>query len=178
VQDVLGRDGLAADPAVGERDVLGDLAIEVVAHHQHVEVLVERVDGVRPGRVGRARQDVELAAHPQDVRGVAAAGALGVIGVDRPAAERGDRVVDVPRLVERVGVDRDLDVLGFGDAKAAVDRRRRGAPVLVELEADRAGADLVDQALGPRRVALAGQPDVERDRVGRLQHELDVARAG
>ena len=28
------------------------MGIEVVAHHQHVEVLVDGVDGVRPGRVG------------------------------------------------------------------------------------------------------------------------------
>ena len=50
---------------------------------------------------------------------VPAAGALGVVGVDRAALERGDRVVDEARLVERVGVDRDLDVL--------VARRRRGS---------------------------------------------------
>ena len=31
-----------ADPRLGERDVLGDRRVEVVAHHQHVEVLVDR----------------------------------------------------------------------------------------------------------------------------------------
>jgi hypothetical protein len=36
----------------------GMVAIEVVAHHQHVEVFVERVDGIGAGRVGRGRQDV------------------------------------------------------------------------------------------------------------------------
>ena len=32
---------------LGERDVLGDRRVEVMAHHQHVEVLVDRVDRVR-----------------------------------------------------------------------------------------------------------------------------------
>jgi len=38
VEDVLRRDGLAADPALRERHVLDDLAVEVVADHQHVQV--------------------------------------------------------------------------------------------------------------------------------------------
>ena len=156
----------------------GMFAVEVVADHEHVEVLVERVDRERARRVGRAREDVRLAADADDVGRVAAARALGVVGVDRAALERGDRVVDVARLVERVGVDRDLDVLVLGDVEAAVDRGRRRAPVLVQLEADGAGAICSTRPSGRRRVALAGEADVERQRVGRLQHQLDVARAG
>ena len=111
VQDVFGRDRLAANAALGERHVLGDVLVEVVADHQHVEMLVERVHRVRPRRVGRARQHVRLAADPDDVRRVAAAGAFGVVRVNRAALERRDRIVDVARLVQRVGVDRDLDVV-------------------------------------------------------------------
>ena len=80
-----------ADARLGERDVLGDRRVEVVAHHQHVEVLVDRVDGVRPRRVGRRRQHVRLAARLDDVGRVAAAGAFGVVGVDRAALERRER---------------------------------------------------------------------------------------
>ena len=58
VQHVLGGDRLAPDPALGEREVLGDSRVEVMADHQHVEVLVDRVDGVRHRRVGRRRQHV------------------------------------------------------------------------------------------------------------------------
>ena len=47
-----------ADAALGEGDVLGDLRVEVMADHQHVEMLVERVDGVGPRRIGRGRQHV------------------------------------------------------------------------------------------------------------------------
>ena len=90
VQHVLGRDRLRPDARFGERDVLGHLRIQVMADHQHVEVLVERVHRVRHRRIRARRQDVRLAADPDDVGRVAAAGALGVVGVDRPALERGD----------------------------------------------------------------------------------------
>jgi hypothetical protein len=78
VQDVLGGDRLLADPRLGERDVLGDRGIEVVAHHQHVEVLGDRVHRVRPRRIRRRRQHVRFAADLDDVGRVAAARALGV----------------------------------------------------------------------------------------------------
>ena len=41
------------------------------------------------------------------------------IGVDRAALERGDRVLDEARLVQRVGVDRDLHVVLVGDASGS-----------------------------------------------------------
>ena len=51
-----------------------------------------------------------------DVGGVAAAGALGVVRVDRAPGDRGQRRVDVAGLVERVGVD--------GHLHAGLRRRR------------------------------------------------------
>src|SRR5205823_2535907 len=109
VQDVLGGNRLAADAAFGKRHVLRNARVEVVAHHQHVEVFVDGVDGVGPRRVGRTGQYVRQAAQFDDVRGVAATGALGMKGVDVPALEGGDRVLDKARFVQRVAVDRDLD---------------------------------------------------------------------
>src|SRR6202043_3966360 len=91
VQDVLGGDRLAANPAFGEGDVLGYARVEVMAHHQHVEMLVDGIDRERPRRVGRRRQYVRQAAHLDDVRRMAAAGAFGVEGVDVAPLEGGDR---------------------------------------------------------------------------------------
>ena len=145
VQDVLGGNRFLADAALGKRDVFRDAGVEVMAHHQHVQMLVERVDGVGPRRVGRRRQHVRLAAHLDDVRRVAAAGAFGVIGVDHAALERLDRGFDEAGLVQRVGVDRDLRVGPVGRGQCGVDRSGRGAPVLVELQPDRAGLDLLQQ---------------------------------
>ena len=178
VQDVLGRDRLLADAALGEGHVLGDARVEVVAHHQHVEVLVHGVDRVGPRRVGGGGKDVRLAAEADDVGRVAAAGPLGVVGVDRAALEGGDRVLDEAGLVQRVGVDRDLDVELVGDVQAVVDGGGRGAPVLVQLQAAGARRDLLDQRLGPGGVALAEEAEVDRQALGRLEHPLDVPGAG
>ena len=146
----------------------------MVADHQHVEVLFERVYGEWPGRVGGAGEHVRLAADADDVRGVAASRAFRMVGVDGPALERRDRVVHVARLVERVGVDHHLHVLVLGEGEAAVDRRRRRSPVLVELEAHCTGADLLHEARAHRGVALAGEAHVERQVVCGLQHAADV----
>jgi hypothetical protein len=113
-----------------------------------------------------------------DVGRVAAAGALGVEGVDGAALERLDGVLDEAGFVQRVGVDHHLDVVIVGDRQAAVDRRRRRAPVLVQLERAGAGLDLLDQRRGLRGVALAGEAEVHRESVGRLDHARDVPRAG
>ncbi len=48
-KNILGRDGLLADAAFGERQILGNRRIEVVAHHQHIEMLVDGVARYRAG---------------------------------------------------------------------------------------------------------------------------------
>ncbi len=118
------------------------------------------------GRVGLVDdgQHVALPGDRDDVGSVAAAGALGVVGVDA-SARRWPRRVDShePGLVERVGVDGDLDAGRVADPQAGVDRGGRGAPVLVQLEARRrpprscSSMRLVDDG-----VALAEQRDVDR----------------
>ena len=132
-----------------------------------------------PRRVGRARQHVRLAAHLDDVGRVAAAGALGVVGVNRPALERRDRVVDVARLVQRVGVDRDLDVVRVGDRRGSSRSPPASMPQSsCSFRPIAPAANLLVEPFGPRRVALAEEAEVHRQRVGRLQHQLDVPRAG
>ena len=83
-----------------------------------------------------------------------------------------------PEFVQRVGVEQDLDVHLVGDAQAAVDRSRRRAPVLVQLQGAGAGPDLLDQAVGLRGVALAGEAEVHGPGLGRLQHALEMPGAG
>ena len=156
----------------------GIVRIEVMADHQHVEMLVDRVDREGHRRVGRGGDDVGEAGQLDDVGRMAAAGALGVEGVDRAALEGGDGVLDEAALVQRVGVDHHLHVHAVGDRQAAVDRGRRRAPVLVQLERGGAGLDLLDQRLGPAGVALAGEGEVDRQALGRQQHPLDMPGAG
>ena len=143
---------VAADPGLGEGQILGHGGVEVMADHQHVEVLGDGVHGVRQGRVGRSRNDVRQARQRDDVRRVPAAGTLDVEGVDRPAADRArSSTADVAGLVERVGVQRDLQPPLVGGGQCGVDGGRSGTPVLVQLVAAGAGQRLLRQRRRARR---------------------------
>lgn len=107
-----------------------------------------------------------------------AARALRVIRVDRAALERGDRRFDEARFVERVRVNGDLRVRVVGNRKTVVDGSGRRAPVLVQLEADRARLHLLDERRGQARVALAEKAEIDRPAIGGLQHALHVPRSG
>ena len=126
------------------------------------------------GGVGAARQDVGQPRHPDDVRRVPAPGALGVKGVDGASGEGPNGVLDEARLVEGVGVDGDLHVVVLGNAERGVNGGGRGAPVLVQLEAQRPGPNLLGQRRLGARVALAEQPKVERQPGEALQHPVNV----
>ena len=177
MQNILGGDRLLADAAFGEGEILGDRRVEMMAHHQHVEMLVDRVPGEGPRRIGRRRQHVLEARDLDDVRRMAAAGAFGVEGVDGAALERLDRVLDEAGFVERVGVDHHLHVVIVGDRQAAIDRGRRRAPILVQLQRAGAGLDHLLERRRPRGIALAGEAEIDRKRVGGLDHARDVPRA-
>ncbi len=149
-----------------------------MAHHDHVVELRLRVDAVGERGIGRRGKHVRQARHLDDVRRVPAAGAFRVERVDRAALERGDRVLDEARLVQRVGVHAHLDVHVVGHRERRAEHGRRGAPVLVALEAHRAGLDLLDQRRLAVPVALREDADVDGPALERAQHVRDVARAG
>ena len=142
MQNVLCRDGFAADAAFRKGHVLGNGFVEVVADHQHVEMFFERVHGERTSRVCRGWQNKVLATDADDVGGMAAACAFGVEGVDGPALHRGYGIFHETRLVQRIGVDHHLHVPRIRDRKAAVDCAGRGAPILVQFERAGTAKDL------------------------------------
>src|ERR1035437_8113593 len=107
-----------------------------------------------------------------------AARAFGVEGPDGAAHERRAGGLDEAGFVQGVGVDGDLHVVLVGHGEAIVDRGRRRAPVLVQLEAIGPGLDLLLQRRGRRGVALALEAEVHRKRIGRLQHALQVPGSG
>ena len=176
MQDILGRDGLLADAAFGKGHILGDRAVEVMADHQHVQMLFQRVHRVGHRRIGGTRQDVRKPHDLQDIRRMTAARAFGVKGVDRAALDRGQRVLDKARLVQRVGMDHHLHVHRIGHRQAAVDGAGRGAPVLVQLQGTGPGTHLFLQPLGQAGIALACKGQVHRKGIRRLHHPHDVPR--
>src|SRR5918999_5451641 len=145
-----------------------------MADHQHVQVLIDGVDGIGPRRIGAGGKHISLAADLDDVRCMPAARPLGVIGMDSAALERGDGVLDKARFVQGVSVDGDLYIVLVRHAQAAIDRCGGGAPVLMELESHSARVDLLAQSLWPTRIALAEKTQVHRQPLGGPEHPLEV----
>ena len=178
VQNVFGGDGFGADARIGEGHVFGHAFVEVVAHHQHVEVFGDGVDGKRAGGVGGGGQHVGIHGGLDDVGCVAAARAFGVEGVDDAAVNRLHGVFEKTAFVEGVGVDGDLDVHFVGHGQGGIDHGGGGAPVFVDFQTQGSGADLFAQRFGVGAVALAEKAEVHRKGFGGLQHAAHIPRAG
>ena len=174
MKDILCSNSFTANPGLGEGNILGDARIEMMAHHEHIQMFIYGVDGVGPRRVRRRRQDIGLSARLDDVRCVAAPRTLGVVGVDRAPLHRGQRLLDETGLVERVRVNRHLHVHFIGDTEAAVDGGRCRAPVLVQFESDGARSNLLTQRARQACIALSEEPEIHREFVCRLQHAVDI----
>ena len=52
MENVFGGDGFAPDAGFRECHILGDFRTEMVTDHQHIEMFIDRVDGVGAGRIG------------------------------------------------------------------------------------------------------------------------------
>src|SRR5579872_1718188 len=109
---------------------------------------------------------------------MAAAGALGMEGVDSAALESSDRIFDESRLVQGVSVDHDLDIKPIRNGQCAIDRGRRGAPVLVQLHAGRAGAQHFLQSRWTRCVSLRSEGQIDGQAFRCLQHPGQMPRSG
>ncbi len=160
VQHVLGAHGAGPDPVAGHRGVTGQVGLEVVGGDDHAEVLAQGVPAERQGGIGGGADDVRHARHLQHIGHVAAAAALDVEGVDRPAVEHPEGVLDGQALVEAVGVQGDLDVVLLGHPQRGVQRAGVRSHVLVHLEA--AGAAL-GEGLHQRGLVGGGAPAEEAD---------------
>ena len=171
---VLGGLRLGAHTAVGKGHVRGDLGVEVVTHHNHVEQLGLRVNAERQRGVCRRGQHKWHRGHLQQVGSMSATCALGVVGVDGAAIDSGDSILYITTLVEGVGVDGHLYIMVVGHLQRGTYCGRSRAPILVNLQAAGSRLDLLNKRFLARAVTLAQETYIYRQTLGRLQHGLDV----
>ena len=127
---------------------------QMMADHEHVQMLIQGVHGEGHRRIGRRRQAVRFAANRDNVRSMAATGAFGMIGVDGSAFKGADRILHKASFVKRIGVNRHLYVVLLGHTQGTVNRRGSGSPILMKLETDRARLDLLAQEAQERMHCL------------------------
>jgi len=104
--DIFRRDGFASNSRFGKSNVLGDRRIEVMTNHKHVEVLIQCVHRVGPGRISRGGQNIWLSTYFDDVRSVPATGPFGMISVDRAIFKCCDGIFDETGFVQGIGMER------------------------------------------------------------------------
>ncbi len=126
-----------------------------MAHHQHVDVFIQCVDGVGASWIGRRGQHIGLADHLQNIWSVSSASSFGMECVDSPAFESRDRVFYKTRFIQGVGMNSHLCIRCLGYVQAVVNRSRCGSPVFVQFQTNRACIDLFMQRIGQRRIAFA-----------------------
>ena len=149
-----------------------------MAHHEHVHVFVQRVDGVGARGVGGRRQHIGLAHHFQNVGRMPATSTFGMKRVDGASFERGHRVFYKARFIEGVGVNSHLGVGFFCHVQAVVNGCRSGAPVFVQLESNGSRFNLLMQGCRQAGVTLTQKAQVHRKRLCGLEHALHIPRAG
>ena len=131
MQYVFRRNRLAANPRFSESQVFGNRWIKVMTHHKHVEMLVNGVDCVWHGRIGRGRQKVIGANDFQHVGGMTTTCAFSVKRAQSAPFGRSNRVFNKARFVQRVRVNRHLHVVLIGNVQTVVDGSGCGAPIFV-----------------------------------------------
>mmetsp|Transcript_11414 Transcript_11414/g.30755 ORF Transcript_11414/g.30755 Transcript_11414/m.30755 type:complete len:262 (+) Transcript_11414:412-1197(+) len=178
VQNILSRNSFCSDPALGKCDVLGKTGVKVMAHHEHVEVLVNCVHRVGPSGVGARRDHVGLRAHAKQIWSVAAACAFRVIRVNRAARKRRHTAFHERGLVQSIAVHCDLHVHPLSDLERGIDNSWSGTPVFMHLQPSGTGTHLCLQLFLTRAVSFPREGQVDRERVGGAQHHFDVLCSG
>ena len=123
--------------------------------HQHVDVFIQCVDGVRACRIGRRRQHIGLSHYFQNIWGMSATSTFSMKGVDRAAFKCCYRVLNKTRFVQGVGMNSYLCIRRLGHVQAVINRGGCCAPVFVQLKTNRACIDLLMQCIRQRCIAFA-----------------------
>lgn len=65
-------------------------------------------------------------------------------------------------------MDSDLHIIAIRHAKTAINRRRGGSPIFMQLQSDSARQHLLLQRHRQRCIAFAGKTDINRQHLRRL----------
>lgn len=79
-------------------------------------MLIERISGVRPGRVCARRQHIQVFDDRYNVRSMSSSSALRVVSMDGTIFERLDRLLYKSGLVKCVGMNKALNIIFITNA--------------------------------------------------------------
>ena len=100
--------------------------------------------------------------------------ALGVVGMDRSPRDRAQGFFNETRLIQGVGMNRDLCIRLIGNGQARINRLGCRAPVFMKLKSTGAGFDLLNQRLSVTRVSLTKKTEIHRLTLDRTHHHFHI----
>ena len=177
VKHILRRDRLRSNTGICKCNILRNVFIEMVANHQHIEMLIERILRKWHCRICRGRKHIRSGSCADDIRGMTATCALGMIGVDCSPINRSERILNASTLVQRIRMNCDLNIILVCDIETMVDDCRCCTPVLMNLESHRACLDLLDQRCLIRTVSFSEKTEIHRILLRRLEHSRKIPRS-
>src|SRR5688500_10569775 len=122
--------------------------------HEHVEMLIDRVDCEGSRRIGGGGKYVCFPADFDDVRRVSTARTFRVVGVNGAPFERSDCVLHEAAFIQSVRMDRDLDVEFIRHSKTTIDGGGRRSPIFMKLQTNGACQYLLAQRLWSGAIAF------------------------
>src|SRR5258708_31108366 len=103
--------------------------------------------------------------------------ALGMISMNRSSFDRCNRILDKAGFVDRVGMNRYLDIVLVGNLQTSIDCRRGRAPILMQLQSAGAGFNLFRERRQRTGISLAQETKIHGPMLGGFEHTRNIPRA-
>ncbi len=123
MQNIFRSDGFAANTRFRKRDIFRNGWVEMVAHHQHVEMFIDGIHSVRACRISRRGQHIRQPTGSDNIWCVTATRTFGVIGVNGTITNRRQCVFDKATFIQGIGVNGNLGVGLFCHIQTVINRR-------------------------------------------------------
>ena len=148
MQNIFRRDGFTANTGFRKRDIFRNGGVEMVTNHQHIEMLIDRIHGVRACWICRRWQHVRQPARSDDIGRMSTTRTFGVISVNSTITNRCQCIFDKTAFVERIGMNSHLRVGLFRHIQAVINRCGGRTPIFMQFQAYRTCGDLLMQRIG------------------------------
>ena len=104
----------------------------MMTNHQHIQMFFHCIDGIGARGIGRGGQYVWLTADFDNIRGMTATRAFGVIGVNGATLEGSNRIIHKPGFIQGIRVNGNLYIKFIGNRERTINRGGRSSPVFVQ----------------------------------------------
>ena len=174
MKHILCCDGFRTDTGICKSNILRDLFVKVMAHHQHIQMLVQSIYSKWHCRVCGRRKDIRCCCRLDDVRCMSAAGTLCMVCMDGSSTDGIDGILNTSTLVQSICMDGHLHIIFICYIQAMIDNCRSCTPVLMDLKSHGTCFDLFDQRLLIGAVSFSKESKVHRIFLCCLKHHFHV----